>query len=475
MANRAGPVARPHVLIAGAGVAGLEALLALRVLSGDLLDVELLAPEERFTYRPVTVAEPFDRGEAQRFDIDEIAQDQRARHTQGTLERVDPGAQLVHTVEGNALAYDHLLLACGARPLEAIPGALTFRGAQDVRALRALLDGVEQGSVRSVAFALPPGSSWPLPLYELALMTAAHATAHGLDHVAITLVTHEPKPLEMFGGEVSARLAELLSAGGIEVWTATRPRSFHDGLLMLEEGEHLRVDSVVALPQLTGPWIEGLPRDAWGFVPTDAHGRVAGAAEVYAAGDATAFPLKQGGLAAQQADSAARAIAAAAGADVEQRAFQPVLRGLLLTGGEPLYLRAEPNRGAPPDSDALDPSLQSAPPPPAGTWRSSATAHALWWPPSKVAGRYLAPYLAEARPVPLGSGPLHDRGGGEQGGDHEAGMELALVLADADAEWGDYASALRTLHTAEALGGGRLPDTYQAKRRHWERALGEAS
>jgi hypothetical protein len=51
-----------RVLIAGGGVAGLEALLALRALAGDLVDLELLAPEPAFWYRPLAVAEPFDAG-----------------------------------------------------------------------------------------------------------------------------------------------------------------------------------------------------------------------------------------------------------------------------------------------------------------------------------------------------------------------------------------------------------------------------
>jgi sulfide:quinone oxidoreductase len=52
----------------------------------------------------------------------------------------------------------------------------------------------------------------------------------------------------------------------------------------------------------------------------------------------TQFPLKQGGIATQQADVAAASIAAHAGADIEPHPFRPVLRGLLLTGMTPRYL-----------------------------------------------------------------------------------------------------------------------------------------
>src|SRR6185503_19567568 len=130
--------------------------------------------------------------------------------------------------------------------------------------------------------------------------------------------------------------------------------------------EALAVDRVVALPSMRGPGIRGIPETGPGFIPTDRHCRVLGREDVYAAGDGTAFPVKQGGLASQQADAAATAIAAAAGADVDPEPFQPVLRGLLLTGSEPQYLRHDLTR---PDSE------------------SETAARPLWWPAAKVAAR----------------------------------------------------------------------------------------
>ena len=50
----------PRVVIAGGGVAALEACLALRDrLSAADLDITLLTPAERFDYRPLSVLEPF--------------------------------------------------------------------------------------------------------------------------------------------------------------------------------------------------------------------------------------------------------------------------------------------------------------------------------------------------------------------------------------------------------------------------------
>ena len=201
--------------------------------------------------------------------------------------------------------------------------------------------------------------------------------------------------------------------------------------------------------------MRGLPRDALGFIPADAHGRVAGLRGVYAAGDATTFPLRQGGLAAQQADAAAESIAAELGAIARPQPFRPVLRGVLLTGGVPLYLRAVVGTDEAPVSRPL--AIRSG----------SAGQRPLWYPPAKVAGRYLAPLLATARPAALLASPMRDHGDvrGERG--DEDALALALALADEDARCGDYRQALHALDAARSLTGGVLPEGYAAKLRDW--------
>ncbi len=224
-----------------------------------------------------------------------------------------------------------------------------------------------------------------------------------------------------------------------------------------------------------GPSIEGLPHDEEGFIPVDDHGRVRGIASVYAAGDATTYPFKQGGLATQQADAVAELIAQQAGAAVDARPFSPVIRGLLLTGGVPVYLRAGPGALRRESSVAGERDVEAHHPDHRRVESSSSTS-ALWWPPSKIAGRYLAPYLATARPQPLSAAPLSDRavpaGAPASEEEHADALELALLLADHDARWGDYASALHALDAAEAL-SGTLPPEYVAKRRDWQHAHGE--
>lgn len=362
------------MVIAGGGVAGLEALLALRHQAEDRVEIEVLAPERDFTYRPLAVAEPFGRGQALRFDLASLVADLGARHRADALTSVDPDHRLARTRAGDEVAYDALLVACGAASREAIPGAFTFWGTAGGGGLAELLGELERAGTAELVFALPAGAGWPLPLYELALLTRSYLDTRGADGVRTAVVTHEDSPLEIFGADASETVASLLERRGIGLCTGCRAAAAveREGLSLIPAGR-IAADRVVALPRLEARRIGGLPRDEDGFLPTDEHGRVRGVDGVFAAGDGTSFPYKQGGIAAQQADAVAEWIAARAGAPVTPRPFRPVLRGLLLTGGEPTFLRAE-----------LD----------GGDETSAAAPHALWWPPGKIAGKYLAPHLA---------------------------------------------------------------------------------
>ena len=361
------------VLVVGGGVAGLETALALRALGAGRVGVEIVAPEPHFFYRPLAVSEPFGGEPVRRWELADLARSAGADLTPGEVVGLDPDAHTAQLRSGPTIAYDAVVLACGARPEIAVPGSLTFRGPADGEALRRLLDAVERGELRRLAFAVPTGIVWPLPLYELALQTAAELERRDVS-AELAFVTSEPAPLALFGAKASGAVGTALSERGIELRASTYAESFgKEGLVV--RGGVLPVDGVVSLPRLSAPEIAGVPRDRTGFVPTDPHGRVPGVVDVYAAGDLTAFPIKQGGLAAQQADAVAETIAAAAGAPVEPRPFRPVLRALLLTGDAPTFLRVELAGGRGETSEASE--------------------EALWWPPGKIVGRYLAPFLAE--------------------------------------------------------------------------------
>ena len=394
-----------HVLIAGGGVAALEAALALRALAEDRVSVELLAPEPLFWYRPLAVAEPFRLGSALHFGLPELAAAAGATFSPGALASVDVVRRLAYTAAGALVPYDSLLIACGAVPGPTIPGALTFRGPADTEKVEHLLAEIEAGEVRRVAFAVPSGAVWTLPIYELALMTAAWLSQRGLEDVKLALITPEEAPLRVFGPNASRAVGEMLAERGVAVHCGVRPAELRDGVLLLASGDGIPADQVVALPRLHGPRIDGIPQTVDGFIPVDSHGRVVGPSGVFAAGDVTTFPVKQGGLAAQQAESAAHAIAAEAGADVKPSRFRPVLRGFLLTGSEPRFLRRELKTGL--DDVSSDP---------------------LWWPPAKIVSRYLAPFLGRLVGVETA---------------HELGPTSGFVRVEVDLEADEAESAAR--------------------------------
>jgi sulfide:quinone oxidoreductase len=362
------------VTTVGGGVAAIEAMIALRELAQERVDLELVTPRPDWIYRPMAVAEPFGLGEAKRYDLVRIARDHGAALHLTGVRSVDPDAHQLITWDGRTLDYEVLLVAIGASPVVSVPGSVSLKGPGYTSRFRTVLRELDKRRIRRVAFAVPAGASWPLPLYELALMTAAHTAERGLRRLQLSIVTPEAEPLALFGAKASAAVRALLDERGVGFYGGRYPAEVRDGELRLVPDGSIPADRVVSLPRLRGPSLPGLPYDAEGFIPTDLHGGVNGVDDVYAAGDATTCAIKQGGVAAQQADAVAEAIAARVGAPVQPTPFRPVLRGLLLTGGEPQFMRAEVSGG-----DDRPPAMAT---------------HALWWPPSKVAGRWLAPYLA---------------------------------------------------------------------------------
>ena len=443
-----------RIVICGGGVAALEALLALRELLDVGAQIELLAPNRRFVYRPMAVAEPFGLARTELFDLAAIASRLGARLHVGRLAAVETDAHELVLDDGSRLSYDAALIAVGARSVNWLAGSCSF-GGQGGDCFNEVLERLEQGASSSVAFVCPAGASWTLPIYELALLTASQEAERGIADVELTIITPELQPLGLFGPGAVKVMRGLLSDRGVGIRAGERVQRFHAGRLALDSGDTLAVDEVVALARLDGPRVPGLPSDGDGFIPIDDHCEVPGAPGVYAAGDGTSFPIKQGGLATQQADVAAEAIAARLGAALPASSFEPVLRAMLLTGIAPVYLRA---RLAGSDVAVSDVDL---------------AVNALWSPATKVAGRHLAPFLADAPAFEHES--LHDQAPSALDAEtsrrgHEEARELALLFAEADARSGDLHSALSWLTVVERI-DGVLPSGYTEKRDAWREQL----
>jgi sulfide:quinone oxidoreductase len=345
-----------HVLIAGGGVAALEAAFALRALAGERVYVELLTPELRFFYQPQAVLEPFGRQRVQQFELAELATAAGAQLTLGALTSVSPDSHLARTTHGMSIGYDALVIACGASPRCSLRDAVAFRGPADSDRIAAIVRDAQRGGVEQVTLAIPSCRTWPLPLYELAF------GLRSLTGIPITIATAEPRPAAVLGPEPSGQLEALLHEHRIELATGT-------------DFEDWRSESVtIAAPELVGNRIYGIPADEEGFIPINRFAAVKGVKDVYAAGDITSFGVKHGSLAAAQADTAAAAIAARSGADVPPSPFRAVLHAYLVCGEESLYVRRDLDKPNDPGVVSRDP---------------------LWSPAGKIFARHLAPVLAE--------------------------------------------------------------------------------
>jgi len=353
-----------RVLIIGSGVAGVEAALALRALGDERVAVELVsdslpsgaAPRAPLSPFAEQVPGPVGVGQLRDAGVD-------VRH--GRVVLVRPDHRQVVLAAGEIHHYDRLIVATGAVAVQPIWKAALLADAP----------------VASRVVVVPLACAWALPAYEFALLRARNGDA-------ITVVTHEVRPLELFGALASDAVGRLLYRAGV---------GFRGGVhaladaLATDAGEPVPAAEAAVLGVPRGRPPAGLPHDHDGFLPVDEHGRVDGVEHILAAGDATAFPIKDAGLAAQQADAAAAAVAADAGLAERPEPARRVLRGTLLTGDEPLYLRTE-----------LAPGSAPLPRP-----HGRVARRPLWSPPDRVVGRHLTPFVhgGHARLVDLAPAP----------------------------------------------------------------------
>ncbi len=364
-----------EVVIAGGGVGALETALALRALAGDRVRLTLVSPSGRFTYRPLAVLEPFVHRAPRQLPLSAIAGDVGAALVRDAIAAVDCHRRVVYTDGHRQVHYDALVIAVGATVTGELAGVLTVDVAHMDRSLTEVIEGIDGGALRTLAVVVP-WPTWPLGAYELALLAREHAVEQQRE-LAITIITAEPRPLAVFGAEVSAEVAKMLADAAITTIPATTVQATPGGLATVPSTGPLDFDRIVAFPKLAGPAIKGLPADADGFLPTSSSGEVTGAAHVYAAGDATNFPVKYGGVAAGQADVVGASIAAVAGAPVAPALFDGVVHGFLI-------------RGQRKRRRYFSVRIRSW-----GAHNVRVAEPAEWVPGAKIAARYLGPYLEE--------------------------------------------------------------------------------
>ena len=351
-----------RAIVYGGDLAALETALALHRLCGERCEVTIVSPVRDLPVRTHAAGETGTEGRPARFDLGALAAEHGLAFRSDAIVAVDEEAREARTITGSRIRFDALVVAFGARPRGAIPGVTTCWGAGDAGALDSLLDDLRLGAARRVAFGIPHGIRWTLPTYELALTTSRRISREGLDG-ELLLVTHESRAVELLGHDAERVVAARLRDAGIELVPDSDPIAFADGRLVLRPEGSIEVDRALSMPVVEGPRIAGLPRDSDGFLPVDADGRVQGAQRIWAAGEVTSFPVRQAGIAAQQALAVAASIAVEAGVDVESSPFRPSISGLL-----------------------------SSPAARAGHGRNGGPA-SLWWPPEQLAGEYLSAHI----------------------------------------------------------------------------------
>ncbi len=352
-------------------MAALEAMLAFDVIAYSKADVHLFSPSSTFVLKPLAVSSGFGRGELLRYDLSKLTETAGATFHHLGVSGIDAEQRLAKLSDDSEFSYDYLIASPGAEPVWSVPGATSYPGPAGTEALKEALAPLRDRDAAKIVVAVPEGGAWPLPAYELALLIADELGSSA----SMTIVTPESSPLDLFGKSSTEKVAELLRSRKIETVLETAPKEYRDGALSTTDGRQIEADLVLAMPLLTGRRIPGLPYDEQGFIPVDDFGQILELDREFAAGDVTSFPVKFGGLATEQADVVAAAIAAAAWKTTAPKPFKPVYHGTLVTPEGPVGL---------------------------GPGVGSSDAYA-WDPAEKVHGRYLTPFLKAADPATLGT------------------------------------------------------------------------
>lgn len=322
-----------RVVIVGAGVAALEALIALRA-SEVPAAVVLVAPDDRFRFGALDSGERLERSDGESWPLRSLATRAGASLVRDHVEKVDLDGRELVLGGGRRMPYDALLLAPGARRVPAFDHGTSV---EDDHGRRDLAADLEEGTAGRVCVVVPDDAPWPLPAYELALMSAAYGRTEEVE-----LLTPEVRPLECFGAAASGRVREVLEQASVR-WQHARRVVVASSTAVLAPGGWRDVDRLLHLPFLAGPGIAGTPQDADGFVVVDDAGQVAGAeGRAWGAGDGTTNGRGHGGIAAHQAVVCAQGIAAEFGRAIDAPAVRPLLRGVLRTADGPLFLEADP-------------------------------------------------------------------------------------------------------------------------------------
>ncbi|QOV38914.1 oxidoreductase [Streptomyces ferrugineus] len=276
-----GTSAARRVVVAGAGMAGVQTAVALRE-RGFTGPVTLIGaePHQPYDRPPLSKAVLLGKAEGSAFDVDF-----EALGIELWLGREVLGVRTADReldTEAGPFPYDVLVLATGAEPIrlpgtEGVPGVHLLRTLDDAERLRPVL--ARQHDIVVV------GAGW---------IGAEFATAAREAGCAVTVVEAADRPL---AGALPAQVAAPMTAwyedSGAVLRTHTRVERVEPGAVLLDDGSRIPADAVVvgigARPATA--WLVGsdIELGAYGEVVADERLRTS-VLDVYAVGDCASFP-----------------------------------------------------------------------------------------------------------------------------------------------------------------------------------------
>ena len=278
--------------------------------------------------------------------------------------------------QAKRVPYDALLVAVGARSEPALRRALTWDAEADAELFGGLLRDLDEGYAKRVAFVVPPGVAWALPAYELAMMTAWQAWGMGHDDIEVTVYTPEDAPLGLFGTRPTADSREgtwrrqgFMQAG---VYVTAGSSRTPAGWFCCRASDRSMSTASSPCRGRSDRRCPDFRRTLAGSCPPTFTGRVPDVDRVWAAGGRDCLSRQTGRSRGPAGGCCGRGDRGGGRCGRCAAAFSPGAPGMMLTGRGKAWMRHAP----------------------AGDGEGSAERRALWWPPTKIAGRYLSPYLA---------------------------------------------------------------------------------
>ncbi|MEV5436400.1 FAD-dependent oxidoreductase [Streptomyces sp. NPDC052682] len=280
-APRQGGPAPRRVVVAGAGMAGVQTAVALRE-QGFTGTVTLIGaePHQPYDRPPLSKAVLLGKAEGSAFDVDFEALGIELRLGCEVL-GLHPADHRLDT-EAGPVPYDVLVVATGAEPVR-LPGA---EGVAGVHLLRTLDDAERLRPVLARQHDIVVvGAGW---------IGAEFATAAREAGCAVTVVEAADRPLAgALPDEVAAPMAAWYADAGVQLRTHTRVARVESGAVVLDDGTRLPAGAVVvgigARPATAWLAGSGIVLGAQGEILADEHLH-ASVPDVYAVGDCASFP-----------------------------------------------------------------------------------------------------------------------------------------------------------------------------------------